>query len=177
MRARFCNPLCKGIITIGELIFKVLVQLCCFAIWNYGQKASKVCEAPCKRQVHKRLLAVRKPKKAQVTKVNKRTVTKIPWKQLKKWWRRVYEDLNLISQITILVALACMCWILWGVESDARDPISISKSHICHMLGDSEKNSSKNHSSNFLGNWENNSQNDQGSSANSCQKCLSKMAI
>jgi hypothetical protein len=34
MRARFCDPPCKGIISIWELIFKVLVESCCFAIWN-----------------------------------------------------------------------------------------------------------------------------------------------
>jgi hypothetical protein len=48
------------------------------------QKASKVSQASYKRAVHKRPPAVRKPMKAQVTKVNKRPVTKIPWKQLKK---------------------------------------------------------------------------------------------
>ncbi len=41
MRARFCNPLCKGIITIGELIFKALVELCCFAMWNYALESSQ----------------------------------------------------------------------------------------------------------------------------------------
>jgi hypothetical protein len=81
MRARFCSPTWKEIISIGGLILKVLVELSCFAIWNYGFESLQHVLGFSRKVDEQRLAAVWKnPLKAQVTKVKKRLVTKIPWK-------------------------------------------------------------------------------------------------
>jgi hypothetical protein len=61
MRARFCNPTWKEIISIGGLILKVLVELSCFAIWNYGFESLQRVPGFSQEAGQQRSIALRKP--------------------------------------------------------------------------------------------------------------------
>lgn len=104
------------------------------------QKARKVSQAASRR----RPAVVRKPRKARVTQVKKRAMTKIPWKQQRKKTKKEglrisnldFADRN--SESTFMDVLDSP---RDGRESDASGPVSASESHSSDMVGDSENNS------------------------------------
>ncbi len=127
MRARFCNPTWKEIISSGGLILKVLVELSCFAIWNYGFESFAACPRLLPRGWWTAISSCQKtPWRLKWQRWRREQLQKYPGSCARKWRRRVHEALNLNSRITILTALSCMCWILWWGTSDASNPISIS---------------------------------------------------